>query len=80
MTPKLNANHIRLKWFDPPTGLVGPNARRVGGWHYGVWNAAGFRVMGGTCGPDLAQAMAHTRCLAAIHGVTNPSIEVIGAD
>ena len=71
------STHIRLKRFDAPTGIVGPNARRVGGWHYGIWNALGFRVMGGTCGPDLEHAKARTRRFAAAEGIDNPSIEVI---
>lgn len=72
-------SHIRLKWFDPPTGLVGSGARRVGGWHYGIWNATGFRVMGGTCGPDLEQAKARTLRFAAEKGIDSPTVEVITA-
>ena len=72
--------YIRLRWFDAPTaadGPLGPNARKVGGYHYGLWNRQGSRIMGGTIAPGLAAALDHVRKLAAERGMDDPDIEVL---
>ena len=72
--------HIRLTWFDPPSakdGPLGPNARKVGGYHYGLWNRQGQRLMGGTTAPGLDRALDYVRGLAAERGMDDPEIEVL---
>lgn len=72
--------YIRLRWFDAPTaadGPLGPNARKVGGYHYGLWNRQGSRIMGGTIAPGLDRALDYVRKLAAERGMDDPDIEVL---
>lgn len=72
--------HIRLEWFDAPTaadGPLGPDARKVGGYHYGLWNRQGARIMGGTIAPGLDRALDYVRKLAAERGMDDPDIEVL---
>lgn len=72
--------YVRLRWFDPPSakdGPLGPNARKIGGYHYGLWNRQGARVMGGAIAPGLAAALDHVRKLAAERGMDDPDIEVL---
>ena len=72
--------YVRLTWFDPPSatdGPLGPHARKVGGWHYALWNRAGSRMMGGTTQPDLDRALDYVRKLAAERGMDDPDIEVL---
>lgn len=70
--------YIRLFWFDPPQGGVyGPNARKVGGYHYALWDRDGRRLMGGTNAPDLPSALARVRRLALDKGLAFPAVEIV---
>lgn len=70
---------VRLTWFDAPSeqdGPLGPNARKVGGYHYALWNRSGSRIMGGTLAPGLPSAVAYVLKLATERGL-DPEIETL---
>ena len=61
--------------FPPPTGIVGPGARRTESYVYQVFNAAGCRLIGGTYGPDREKCLAWARRMAAEKaGLNNPAV------
>jgi len=76
-----SSGHIRVKGpFPPPTGLLGPNARRTESHVYRVFDQSGRTILSGTFGPDTCAAVAWAKRLAAEKGLPEATVEVVGPD
>lgn len=70
----MNDGTVTLKKFPPPTGILGPYARRTDYHAYRVLSATGQVLVGGTFGPNTDDAMAYALKVAAEKGIENPKV------
>lgn len=61
--------------FPPPSGVVGPNARRTESHVYQLFDERGRKLVGGTFGPDRELCRAHALKVAASKGLDTPRVE-----
>jgi hypothetical protein len=78
-TPEVMMDYIIIMGpFPPPTGILGPNARRTNSHVYQIFKD-GHKIIGGTFGADLEACKAMVKRLAETKGLVNPQIKVIPA-
>jgi hypothetical protein len=70
----LNDGTVTLKRFPPPTGILGPYARRTPYHVFRVLSASGAALVAGTCGQDHEAAMTYVLKVAREKGIFNPKI------
>lgn len=80
MTTDLPPTRVVVKGpFPPPTGLVGPHARRTESHIYQVWKD-GRQLIGGSFGPDTDAARAYALRMAADKGLIDPPVIMMPAN
>jgi hypothetical protein len=66
--------------FAPPTGILGPHARRTKSHVYQIFNASGIKLVGGSFGADTNAALEYAKKIAAQKGLLNPAIKLVTGD
>lgn len=65
---------IKITKYPPPTGFLGPNARRTNSHVYQIFSSTGVKLIGGTFGDNTDRAIDFATKRAAKKGIVNPHI------